>query len=435
MSIDLKRARAETPGCQTVLHFDSAGAGLMPQAVLDAQIDHLQLEAERGGYAAHEMAMDAFNHSYDAIAKMLNCGPDEIALVENATVAWNMAFFAFDLQPGDRILTAEAEYASNYINYLKLAKDRGIDIAVVPSDDSGQLSVAALRDMIDERVKLITITHIPTNGGLVNPAAQIGEVAKDAGIPYLLDACQSAGQMPLDVEVLGCDLLSATGRKHLRGPRGTGFLYVRRSLLDKIEPPWLDLRAAEWIAPDLYVLRPDAKRFENWEFNVAGVIGLGVAVDYALSIGLEAIEARLALLGQQLREQLSGLPGVAVHDQGAKRCAITTFSVAGLEAPVAHRLLAERDIIVSSSSPASTRLDADKRGLPDMVRASPHYYNSEEEIDRFIENLREIPAVSDEQPQQDEQQRERPKTPVLDALEIFALKIQDFGHWLMRFLR
>ena len=390
MSIDLERARAETPGCQEVLHFDAAGAGLMPQAVLDAQIDHLRLEAARGGYAAHAQEMAAFDHSYDAIAKMLHCGPDEIALVENATVAWNMAFFAFDLQPGDRILTAEAEYASNYINYLKLAKDRDIDIQVVPSDESGQLSVAALKDMIDDRVKLITITHIPTNGGLVNPAAEIGRVARAAGIPYLLDACQSAGQMPLDVEALGCDLLSATGRKHLRGPRGTGFLYVRRSLLDRIEPPWLDLRAAEWTAPDRYVLRPDAKRFENWEFNVAGVIGLGVAVDYALSWGLENIEARLAHLGAQLRGRLAELPGVTVHDQGAKRCAITTFSVAGLAAPAIQQALAARDVIVSSSSPASTRLDADKRGLPDMVRASPHYYNSEEEIGRFIEILREI---------------------------------------------
>ena len=392
MSIDLERARAETPGCASVLHFDSAGAGLMPQPVLDAQIAHLRLEARRGGYTAETEAAEAIGHSYDAIAEMLNCGADEIALMEHATAAWNMAFFAFDFKPGDRILTAEAEYASNYINYLKLAREKAIEIAVVPSDESGQLSVAALQSMIDDRVKLISVTHIPTNGGLVNPAAEIGRVARAAEVPYLLDACQSVGQMKLDVEELGCDLLSATGRKHLRGPRGSGFLYVRRSILDKIEPPFLDLRAADWIAPDSYRMRPDAKRFENWEFNHAAVIGLGVAVDYAMGWGLEAIEARVAALGSGLRTRLAELPGVTVHDQGQKRCGITTFTVAGKNSGEIQRALAERDVIVSSSSPLSTLIDAEKRGLPDMVRASPHYYNSEEEIERFVEILQEVLA-------------------------------------------
>ena len=211
--IDIELARAETPGCAHVLHLNNAGAALMPAPVLDAQIDHLRLEAEIGGYEAAARAQDKVDRTYEAVATLLNCGRDEIALVENATMAWDLAFHSFDFQPGDRILTAEAEYASNYIAYLKTAKDKGVEIDVVPSDDSGQLSVSALERMIDERVKLIAITHVPTNGGLVNPAAEVGQVAKAAGITYLLDACQSDGHMPLDVEEIGCDLLSATGRK------------------------------------------------------------------------------------------------------------------------------------------------------------------------------------------------------------------------------
>ena len=284
-TFDVTRARAETPGCETVLHFNNAGASLMPRAVLDAQVEHLQLEAEIGGYEAAARAKPAIERAYDAIAEMLNCSRDEVALVENATVAWDMAFHSFDFQPGDRILTAEAEYASNYIAFLKVAKARGVEIAVVPSDNAGALSVAALETMIDARTKLIAVTHVPTNGGLVNPAAEIGRVAQAAGVPFLLDACQSVGQLPLDVEALGCDLLSATGRKHLRGPRGSGFLYVRKNLIEKLEPPFLDLHSAKWVAQDRYEIRADARRFENWEFNYAAVIGLGVAVDYAMDWG------------------------------------------------------------------------------------------------------------------------------------------------------
>jgi cysteine desulfurase/selenocysteine lyase len=354
----------------------------MPQAVLHATIGHLQREALIGGYEAAAQAHEAVEHVYDAAATLLGCHRDEIAIVENATRAWDMAFYAIPLGPGDRILTAVAEYASNVIAFLQVARKTGAVVEVIPNDASGQLSIAALRQAIDHRVKLIAITHVPTNGGLVNPAAAVGEVAREAGVWYLLDACQSIGQLPLDVQAIGGDLLSATGRKYLRGPRGTGLLYVRRAMLDRLEPPFLDLHAAQWVTPERFEMRSDARRFENWETYYAGKIGLGVAIEYALQWGIEAIWTRVTHLADDLRRQLSKLTGVTVRDEGVERCGLVSFTVAGSDADEVHRLLTRAHINVSVSRVSSTRLDMEARGLPDLVRASVHYYNTEEEIER-----------------------------------------------------
>lgn len=390
MPLDTARARRETPGCTAVAHFNNAGAALPPQPVLDAQLHHLQREAETGGYEAAAEAEDAVAYTYEAIATMLGCDPEEVAVVENATRAWDMAFYAMDFTEGDRILTSPASYASNYIAMLQVARKTGVTIDVVPTDDAGQINVDRLRTMIDERVRLIALTHVPTNGGLVNPAAEVGAVARDADVPFLLDACQSAGQMPLDVDALGCTMLSATGRKFLRGPRGTGFLYVRRDWIERLEPPLLDLHAATWVAPDRYEIHPDARRFETWEGYVAGKIGLGVAVDYALDWGLDAIFTRIQHLAHTLRRRLQSLPGVTVHDTGRTKCGITTFASDRVEASAIRETLRARGINVSVSTPSSTRLDAEARRLPDLVRASVHYYNIEAEIDRLCDALREI---------------------------------------------
>jgi len=391
-SFDLARIRRETPGCEKVIHFNNAGAALMPQQVIDAVISHLRRESEIGGYEAADEAEGRLEAAYDSIARLLNCRRDEVALVENATRAWDMAFYSFPFSPGDRILTSMAEYASNYISFLQVCQRTGAKVQVVPDDEYGQLDVKALSNLIDEKTALIAITHVPTNGGLVNPAEEIGAVARSAGVPFLLDACQSAGQIPLDVEHLCCDMLAATGRKYLRGPRGTGFLYVRKTLLESLTPAFLDLHSATWVANDRYEIRADARRFECWETSVAGRLGLGAAVDYALSLGVERCSPRIVSLAEALRTRLSSIPGVTVRDLGRRRCGIVSFTVSG-SAPedVCRRLRAHR-MNVSYSPASSTLLDMSRRNLPGLVRASVHYYNTENEINRFCEAVARIAA-------------------------------------------
>lgn len=382
--IDVARLRADTPGCAGVLHLNNAGAALPPAPVLDAVIGHLRREAEIGGYEAADEAAPRVQAVYASIARLIGAAPDEIALVESATQAWTLGFHAFDLREGDRILTARAEYASNVISFLHLARARGVVVDVVPSDADGALDVEALQRMIDARTKLIAVTHVPTNGGLVNPAAEVGAVARAHGIPFLLDACQSVGQLPLDVAAIGCDMLSATGRKFLRGPRGTGFLYVRRTILDRLRPPFLDLHSARWIDARDYAIEPGATRFEMWESSVANRLGLGAAVDYALAIGIEAIAARTGALAETLRARLTALPGIAVHDLGRVRCGIVTFALDGLAARDVSARLRAQGINTSVSTAPFARWDMEPRGLTELVRASPHAYNTEEECGRFI---------------------------------------------------
>ncbi len=388
MTIDVARARRETPGCEHVLHFNNAGAALMPQPVLEATRDYLDLEAQIGGYEAADREDAAVERVYGAAAKLLGCDPDEIAFVETATRAWDMAFYALPFAPGDRILTARAEYASNVVALLQVAQRTGAVVEVIPSDETGQVSVEALQTMIDDRVQLIALTHVPTNGGLVNPATAVGRVARAAGVTYLLDACQSVGQMPIDVRAIGCDILSTAGRKYLRGPRGTGLLYIRRELCQRLEPPFLDDHAATWIAPDRYQIREDARRFENWETNFAGKVGLGVALDYALGWGMEPIWERVQGLAGLLREELAEIPSVTVRDLGVVRCGIVTFTADGFDAREMQRVLSTHAMNVTVSSVASTRFDMEARGLAEVVRASVHYYNDEAEVERFCAAVR-----------------------------------------------
>jgi len=384
-TIDIEAARRETPGCEERIHFNNAGASLMTRPVIDTVIEHLELEGRIGGYEAADAEQQRVARIYDSAARLVNADPSEIALFENATRAWHAVFSALPFRAGDRILTGRAEYCSNYMAYIQVARATGAVVDVIEDDEHGQLDVARLASAIDERVKLISLTHVPTSGGLVNPAAAVGRVARAAGVPFLLDACQSVGQLAIDVEAIGCDYLSTTGRKFLRAPRGTGFLYVARERIEQLAPAIVEVGSAAWSSTDGYTLKPGAKRFETWEVSYASRLGLGRALDDALGHGLDAIEARVTRLAAALRAQLAELPGVTVHDLGRVKCGIVTFGHDDVGAEALKTLLAQRAINVDVSTPEDTRLDFEHRHLDPMVRASMHYYNTEDEIERFCD--------------------------------------------------
>jgi selenocysteine lyase/cysteine desulfurase len=392
--MDIAAIRADTPGCQTALHLNNAGAALMPRPVYDTLTAHLAREYATGGYEAKDEAHERVEAVYGSIARLLNARPEEIAIVENATRAFDMGFHAIPFEPGDVILTSVAEYASNYLAYLLMAERRGVTVRVVRHDAHGQLDTTALAALLDDprgRVRLVAVSHIPTQSGLVQPAAAIGALTRPRGILYFLDATQSVGHLPIDVEAVGCDLLCSTGRKYLRGPRGVGFLYAREATTQQLHPPFIDLHAATWTGSDSYELRPDARRFENWESNIAATLGLGAAAEYALSLGLENTWARVHDLAARLRLGLAAIPGVTVHDRGATLGGIVTFTIGDLD-PEAIKvaLRARRDrqgtrpINVSTSTFRGALHDFADRPVQAWVRASVHYYNSGDELDEFL---------------------------------------------------
>jgi cysteine desulfurase/selenocysteine lyase len=384
-TLDVDAARALTPGCEHVLHLNHAGASLLPQPVLDAVIDHLELESRMGGYEAEAAAAPLLERTYAAIAELIGAAPTDIALTDSATTAWNAAVQALPLRAGERILLTRAEYGANAISLLQLRERTGCELVLVGDDPQGQVDLESLeRALAGGPTAFLSLTHVPTGSGLVNPAEEAGALCRAAGVPMVLDASQSVGQLPVDVEAIGCDALIANGRKFLRAPRGTGFLYVRPSLLPHLRPVTLDLRGGTWVAPERYEARDDARRFEQFEADVAGRIGLGVAVDHALGWGLDAIAERAGALAAGLRARLAEVPGVTVRDKGARLGAITTFTVDDVPAADVVARLRAQGINTSVTVVGQAQHDLPHRGLGDIVRASVHYVTTDDELDRAV---------------------------------------------------
>ena len=388
MNLNIGLLRTETPACEDLVHFNNAGAALQPRPVTEAQLNHLELEQRIGGYEAAVTNSAQIENFYTAFATLFNCSAHEIAYAENSTRAWTQLLLSISFEPGERILVGQAEYASNYLSLLHLARFRDIRIEVIPNNSEGTLCLTTLEQKLDDNVRLVALTHIGSQSGSIQPAEQVGQLLKGHRALYILDACQAAGQLQLDVQKIGCDMLTGSGRKYLRGPRGTGFLYVRHSILEDLTPPAIDLLAADWISPDRYELRNDARRFEMWEQNIAGKIALGVAVGYANQLGMAAIEKRIRKMATLLRQQLAEIPGVRIHDQGVHLGGIVSFSLDGMPAATLQQKLHAERINTSVIRRQSAQLDFTARQLGDINRASVHYYNTESEIERFCALLR-----------------------------------------------
>jgi selenocysteine lyase/cysteine desulfurase len=390
--MNIAQLRKDTPGSENLIHFNNAGASLMPKPVVDAIRNYLTEEEYKGGYETAAAAEDRIQDFFVTAARALHCYSRNIAFTTSATDSYNRALSSIPFRQGDVILLSANDYPSNYIVLLSLQKRFGIKIVTIQNSPTGEIDLADLEQKIrTHSPRLVSISHIPTSSGLVQPITAIGKIIRKYDTLYLLDACQSFGQMDVDVLETRADFVSGTFRKFLRGPRGAGLLYVSdKALASGLEPLFLDIRGATWTAKDTYESRPDARRFEDWETAYALLMGSREALKYMLSIGIDAIETRNALLSSRLRAGLSAIEGIRVLDRGEKLCNIITFSTAGLTKETALPYFYKKGINVSIASKSAAIMDFEEKGLEWAIRASPHYYNTEVEIDAFLDAVRQL---------------------------------------------
>lgn len=392
--MNIETLRQQTPGCNYKVHFNNAGASLPPQQVLDAITAHLQLEAITGGYEAADLKATEINEFYESTARLLNCKARNIAFTSSATNSFARALSCIPFRAGDYILLANEDYISNQIAFLSLQKRFGIKILRAASLAQGGVDVNDMKRLMDlYNPRLVSLTHVPSNTGLIQPVEQVGQLCAERNIFYLVDGCQSAGQIPADVQKMKCDFFTATMRKFLRGPRGAGFLYVSDRVIEqKLEPLFIDLRGAEWIEADAYSPRMDARRFEDWELPYAIVLGSKAAIDLALTLGLDEIQKRNSLLCEKIRNALATLPNITLLDKGPNQSSIITIKVSNQKAPDTLQALRAQNINTSVGYRNFALIDFDAKKVEWALRISPHYYNTETEADLLLQAIQQLVA-------------------------------------------
>lgn len=392
MNIDL--LRQQTPGCQTKIHFNNAGASLMPQSVLEAMQHYLQLENVTGGYEAADLKAKEITGFYSSAATLLNCKPVNIAFTSSATNSFARALSCIPFEQGDTILLANEDYISNQIAFLSLKKRFGVEVVRAKSLPIGGVDVEDMKRLMDQHhPKLVSLTHVPSNTGLIQPVEEVGKLCAERDLYYLVDGCQSAGQIPTDIKDIKCDFFTGTLRKFLRGPRGAGFLFVSDKIINrKLEPLFIDMRGADWVTANEYNPRMDARRFEDWELPYALVLGSKAAIDLAVSLGLKNIQQRNEHLCNRVRAGLAQITGLTLLDKGKNQSSIITVKIAGKQGSEVLSILRNQHINTSIGQKNFALIDFDEKKVDWALRISPHYYNTEQEVDILLLALRKVTA-------------------------------------------
>ncbi|MEK6479496.1 aminotransferase class V-fold PLP-dependent enzyme [Catalinimonas sp. 4WD22] len=390
--MNIKQIRKDTPACQDKIFLNSAGSSLMPHKAAESVQKYLKEEEKLGGYKVAELREADIESFYKEVALLINAEAHQIAFAFSATEAYAKALSSIPFEVDDVILTSDNDYVSNQINFISLKQRFKIDVVRVKNKGNGDLDLEDLEQKIQiHQPRLVAITHVPTNSGLVQDVADIGKICTQHQVLYLLDACQSVGQFSVDVKEIQCDFMSVTGRKFLRGPRGTGFLYVSDKVLTQdYAPLFIDLRGAEWTSSDQFQMIESAKRFESWEIPYALLIGLKEAVAYANAVGIEHIETYNQQLMHQLRERLVSIAGVKLFDQGSRTCNILTFQKEGKSLAQIKACLDAQNVFYSTTAKSSAIIDFEKKGIDWVVRLSPHYFNTIEEMDRVADIIQKM---------------------------------------------
>lgn len=371
-----------------LIHFNTAGSGLMPPSVADAMIDCVRREAEGGAYETELYYDKVVQHEvYQRIARLLAAPVEDVALFDSATRAWCSVVCRLDLGPADRVWVTPYEYAGNLISLLRLRDRTGCRIEVVPTTPAGDLDLDWMAANVSDDVALVSVTHIPSGCGIVNPVAEIGRLLAPYRCFYAVDGCQSVGHVPTSVAEIGCDLLTGAGRKFLRGPRGTGFAYVAPRLRKALVPEFHDLHVAQVVAPDRYeVTDPSARSLELAERTTAAVVGLDVALEHHLTTGQDRPQAAFPIL----RALLADLPDIELILPGTNHSGILSFRHHTLPAERIVAGLAERNINAWQIRGDHTPIFMARHGVDRAVRASVHYYNTGDEAAAFTDALRSI---------------------------------------------
>lgn len=386
--IDINKVRTDTPGCSNKLFFNSAGSSLPPKLVTESMVAYLQEEEMIGGYALADQKASEIREAYHEVAALINTSPDHVAITFNATDSFARALSAIPFVAGDTILTTTQDYVSNQIQFLALQKRFGVKLIRVPGNDEGDLDLMKFEALYKEhKPRLVAVTHVPTSSGLIQDVDAVGRIcANDENCYYLVDACQSVGQLVVDVEKIQCDFLSATTRKFLRGPRGCGFLYISEKVLQQgLEPLLPDLYGADWVEENQYLPMSNAQRFELWEFQYANVVGLREAARYANNVGMKAIEETGLAISGRLRDSLQAISGVNILDKGTNLSNIITLRKAGVSQGDLEKHLNQHGVYFSVGRARNALLDAKNKGVDWFLRISPHYFNTEEEANQLVD--------------------------------------------------
>jgi cysteine desulfurase/selenocysteine lyase len=389
----------QTVNGKPLVYLDNGATSHKPRAVIDALVRYYERDnsnVHRGLHALSMRSTDSFEAARARVAAFIHAQePAEIVFVRGTTEAVNIVArgLGAQLKPGDVVLTTEMEHHSNLVPWQQVAKATGATLRYVPvlgADGEGGLDLAALDTLLTPEVKVFAFTHISNTLGTINPAAELCRRARAVGALTVIDAAQSIGHEPLDVQALGCDFLAFSGHK-MCGPTGIGVLYGRRALLDAMAPDEtgggmvvsVDYQGARW--------KPSPERFEAGTPHVAGAVGLAAAMDYIDAVGRERIAAHDHELAAYARQRLAEIPGMRILGPGAgqPRAGIVSFALGDAHA---HDVVtfADQDGIALRGGHHCNQPLMRKLGLPSTARASFYLYNTREEIDVLAASLLKI---------------------------------------------
>ncbi len=399
--LDPQKIRADFPilhqlvNGKPLVYLDNGATSQKPRAVIDALVHYYERDnsnVHRGLHALSMRATDAYEGARARIATFLHAAdPAEIIFTRGTTESINIVARSFGtrLKPGDVILTTEMEHHSNLVPWQQAAKASGATLRYVPvlgANAEGGLDLAALDQLLTPQVKVFAFTHISNTLGTINPVAELCRRARAVGAITVIDAAQSVGHVPLDVQALGCDYLAFSGHK-MCGPTGIGVLYGRRALLEKLAPDETGGGMVVNVTYEGATWKPAPERFEAGTPNIAGAIGLGVACDYLDALGRAAIERHDHALARLAYEKLSVLPGIRLLGPAGERGGLVSFAFPDLHAHDVVTFADEDGIALRGGHHCNQPLMR-KLGLTSTTRASFYVYNTAEEIDVLVASLR-----------------------------------------------